>query len=81
MTFRVEGGIVVGARPNDAAALEDLKLDFDTDVPKYRWSDMKIFDKTKCSTPLSPAVWYKSYQIWITSNQVSYLQYKEIIML
>jgi hypothetical protein len=56
MTFRVEGGIVVGARPNDAAALEDLKLDFDTDVPKYRWSDMKIFDKTKCSTPLSPAV-------------------------
>lgn len=48
ITLRLEGGIVVGARPSSAAHLGTLQTDFTSDVANYDWSKMVVMDKAAC---------------------------------
>ena len=48
LTLRLEGAFVIGARPADAAAITTLEASFGNELPKYAWSNLKIFDKSTC---------------------------------
>jgi hypothetical protein len=48
ITLRIEGGVVVGARPTGAAHTDALKLDFTGDVAGYDWAKMKVVEKASC---------------------------------
>lgn len=50
LTLRIEGGVVVGTRPATPNNLSALKSDFESDLPKYGWNDMKVIDKSTCAS-------------------------------
>lgn len=52
LTLKIEGGVVIGARPADAADVTALQTAFGSDLPKYPWSGMKVLDKAACTTPV-----------------------------
>lgn len=52
LTLKIEGGVVVGARPAAAADVTALETAFGSKLPKYPWSAMKVLDKASCPAPV-----------------------------
>jgi hypothetical protein len=52
LTLKIEGGVVVGARPAGAADVTALETAFGGKLPKYPWSGMKVIDKAACPVPV-----------------------------
>ena len=48
LTLKIEGGVVVGARPAGAADVTALETAFGTKLPNYPWSGMKVIDNAAC---------------------------------
>jgi hypothetical protein len=48
LTLKLEGGVVIGARPADAAAVSVLETAFSNDTGKYSFGAMKVLDKSVC---------------------------------
>jgi len=49
LTLKLEGSVVIGARPADSNAVSVLETAFSNDLPHYPWSSMKVLDKTGCT--------------------------------
>jgi hypothetical protein len=54
LTLKLEGGVVIGARPADAAAVTAIQTAMGDTLPKYPWDAMKIVDKAGCVAPAAP---------------------------
>ena len=52
LTLKIEGGVVVGARPAGAADVTALQTAFGATLAKYPWSDLKVIDKAACPVPV-----------------------------
>ena len=52
LTLKIEGGVVIGARPAGAVDVTALETAFGATLPKYPWSAMKVIDKAACPVPV-----------------------------
>ena len=48
LTFKFEGGIVMGARPANANDVTALQTKFNNNLSFYKWEDLTVLDKTGC---------------------------------